>query len=152
MLKQPVLNLSVLPIFFYFWTNPGHIPVEIIFELILRPLNEKACLFNYRLILLTLWDRQMKNRENRTVSFQHPPLKDVYFELNIKCVFSFFFRVFKKGSPNGKITVYLGKRDFVDHITHVDPIGKFLTKKVPNQKKFTNGFPTLQELKATDIF
>jgi hypothetical protein len=35
------------------------------------------------------------------------------------------FRVFKKGSPNGKITVYLGKRDFVDHITHVDPIGKF---------------------------
>ena len=33
-----------------------------------------------------------------------------------------FFRVFKKGSPNGKITVYLGRRDFVDHITHVDPI------------------------------
>ena len=32
------------------------------------------------------------------------------------------FRVFKKGSPNGKITVYLGRRDFVDHITHVDPI------------------------------
>jgi hypothetical protein len=32
-------------------------------------------------------------------------------------------RVFKKSSPNGKITVYLGKRDFVDHIDHVDPIG-----------------------------
>ncbi|KAK9310752.1 hypothetical protein QLX08_000061 [Tetragonisca angustula] len=31
-------------------------------------------------------------------------------------------RVFKKSSVNGKITVYLGKRDFVDHITHVDPI------------------------------
>jgi beta-arrestin len=31
-------------------------------------------------------------------------------------------RVFKKSSPNGKITVYLGKRDFVDHLTHVDPI------------------------------
>ncbi|KAJ6222504.1 hypothetical protein RDWZM_001049 [Blomia tropicalis] len=31
-------------------------------------------------------------------------------------------RVFKKSSPNGKITVYLGKRDFVDHQTHVDPI------------------------------
>ena len=31
-------------------------------------------------------------------------------------------RVFKKGSPNGKITVYLGKRDFDDHVTHVDPI------------------------------
>jgi len=31
-------------------------------------------------------------------------------------------RVFKKGSPNGKITVYLGRRDFVDHISHVDPI------------------------------
>ncbi len=34
-----------------------------------------------------------------------------------------FHRVFKKGSPNGKITVYLGRRDFVDHISHVDPIG-----------------------------
>lgn len=32
-------------------------------------------------------------------------------------------RVFKKGSPNGKITVYLGKRDFVGHIDSVDPIG-----------------------------
>ncbi|XP_053208545.1 beta-arrestin-1-like [Panonychus citri] len=31
-------------------------------------------------------------------------------------------RVFKKSSPNGKITVYLGKRDFVDHISQVDPI------------------------------
>ncbi|MCL4143267.1 UNVERIFIED_CONTAM: hypothetical protein GTU68_048926, partial [Idotea baltica] len=33
-----------------------------------------------------------------------------------------FSRVFKKSCPNGKITVYLGKRDFVDHISHVDPI------------------------------
>lgn len=33
-------------------------------------------------------------------------------------------RVFKKSSLNGKIVVYIGKRDFVDHITHVDPIGK----------------------------
>ncbi|XP_034660155.1 beta-arrestin-1 [Drosophila subobscura] len=31
-------------------------------------------------------------------------------------------RVFKKSSSNGKITVYLGKRDFVDHVSHVDPI------------------------------
>lgn len=31
-------------------------------------------------------------------------------------------RVFKKSSPNGKITVYLGKRDFVDHIHSIDPI------------------------------
>lgn len=36
------------------------------------------------------------------------------------------FRVFKKSSSNGKITVYLGKRDFVDHITHVDPIGELI--------------------------
>ncbi|EUB61154.1 putative beta-arrestin [Echinococcus granulosus] len=31
-------------------------------------------------------------------------------------------RIFKKSTPNGKVTVYLGKRDFVDHLTHVDPI------------------------------
>uniref|UniRef100_A0A674NV01 Arrestin beta 2 n=1 Tax=Takifugu rubripes TaxID=31033 RepID=A0A674NV01_TAKRU len=42
---------------------------------------------------------------------------------------SFFFflfpkplRVFKKSSPNCKVTVYLGKRDFVDHLDHVDPV------------------------------
>lgn len=31
-------------------------------------------------------------------------------------------RVFKKSSASGKITVYLGKRDFVDHVAYVDPI------------------------------
>uniref|UniRef100_UPI00358F6DD4 beta-arrestin-1-like n=1 Tax=Myxine glutinosa TaxID=7769 RepID=UPI00358F6DD4 len=31
-------------------------------------------------------------------------------------------RVFKKTSPNSKVTVYLGKRDFVDHSDRVDPV------------------------------
>ncbi|XP_018606060.1 beta-arrestin-1 isoform X2 [Scleropages formosus] len=31
-------------------------------------------------------------------------------------------RVFKKASPNGKLTVYLGKRDFVDQIDLVEPV------------------------------
>ncbi|KAM7377697.1 hypothetical protein PAMA_014143 [Pampus argenteus] len=31
-------------------------------------------------------------------------------------------RVFKKSSPNCKLTVYLGKRDFVDHSDYVDPV------------------------------
>lgn len=31
-------------------------------------------------------------------------------------------KVFKKTSPNGKLTVYLGKRDFLDHLDHCDPI------------------------------
>ncbi|KAG7262831.1 hypothetical protein CRUP_020019 [Coryphaenoides rupestris] len=31
--------------------------------------------------------------------------------------------VFKKSSPNCKLTVYLGKRDFVDHLDQVDPVG-----------------------------
>ncbi|XP_023279574.1 beta-arrestin-2 [Seriola lalandi dorsalis] len=31
-------------------------------------------------------------------------------------------RVFKKSSSNTKLTVYLGKRDFVDHLDHVDPV------------------------------
>uniref|UniRef100_A0A8C2EH67 Beta-arrestin-1 n=1 Tax=Cyprinus carpio TaxID=7962 RepID=A0A8C2EH67_CYPCA len=34
----------------------------------------------------------------------------------------FFHRVFKKASPNGKLTVYLGKRDFVDHVDLVEPV------------------------------
>ncbi|KAF6201061.1 hypothetical protein GE061_005508 [Apolygus lucorum] len=32
------------------------------------------------------------------------------------------FKVFKKIAPNGKVTVYLGKRDFVDHVSAVEPI------------------------------
>uniref|UniRef100_A0A3B4TN47 Arrestin beta 2 n=1 Tax=Seriola dumerili TaxID=41447 RepID=A0A3B4TN47_SERDU len=31
-------------------------------------------------------------------------------------------KFFKKSSPNCKVTVYLGKRDFVDHLDHVDPV------------------------------
>ncbi|XP_072318254.1 beta-arrestin-1-like [Eucyclogobius newberryi] len=31
-------------------------------------------------------------------------------------------RVFKKASPNGKLTVYLGKRDFVDQVDQVEPV------------------------------
>lgn len=33
------------------------------------------------------------------------------------------FKVFKKCAPNGKITLYMAKRDFVDHISFVEPIG-----------------------------
>ncbi|XP_077401467.1 arrestin red cell-like [Vanacampus margaritifer] len=31
-------------------------------------------------------------------------------------------RVFKKTSPNCKLSVYLGKRDFIDHLDHVDTV------------------------------
>ncbi|XP_068233837.1 arrestin homolog [Palaemon carinicauda] len=31
-------------------------------------------------------------------------------------------KVFKKTSPNGKVTAYLSRRDFVDHITHTAPV------------------------------
>uniref|UniRef100_A0AAV2J175 Beta-arrestin-1 n=1 Tax=Knipowitschia caucasica TaxID=637954 RepID=A0AAV2J175_KNICA len=31
-------------------------------------------------------------------------------------------RVFKKASPNGKLTVYLGRRDFVDHVDRVEAV------------------------------
>ncbi|XP_075910846.1 beta-arrestin-1-like [Petromyzon marinus] len=30
--------------------------------------------------------------------------------------------VFKKTSSNGKVTVYMAKRDFIDHLDHVDPV------------------------------
>lgn len=33
-------------------------------------------------------------------------------------------KVFKKTSPNTKVTVYLGKRDFVDNITKIEAVGK----------------------------
>ncbi|KAK7066871.1 Beta-arrestin-1 [Halocaridina rubra] len=32
------------------------------------------------------------------------------------------FQVYKKSSPNNKVTIYLTKRDFIDHVSHVDTI------------------------------
>lgn len=31
-------------------------------------------------------------------------------------------KVFKKTTPNGKVTFYLGRRDFIDHLDYCDPI------------------------------
>ncbi|GBN47517.1 Arrestin [Araneus ventricosus] len=31
-------------------------------------------------------------------------------------------RIYKKACPNGKVTLYLPKREYIDHITSVDPI------------------------------
>ncbi|XP_045472494.1 arrestin homolog [Harmonia axyridis] len=48
----------------------------------------------------------------------------------------FNFRVFKKQAPNGKITIYLGKRDFVDHISGIEPIeGVFLVDNEYKDRK-----------------
>lgn len=44
------------------------------------------------------------------------------FEQNTKMVFA--LKVFKKTSPNSKVTVYLGKRDFVDNITKIESVGE----------------------------
>jgi len=32
------------------------------------------------------------------------------------------FRVYKKASANNKMTIYLGRRDFVDHVSETDPV------------------------------
>lgn len=39
------------------------------------------------------------------------------------------FKVFKKCAPNGKLTLYMAKRDFVDHISFVEPIGARVVRK-----------------------
>ncbi|XP_037614271.1 arrestin, beta 2b [Sebastes umbrosus] len=51
-------------------------------------------------------------------------------------------RVFKKSSPNSKLTVYLGKRDFVDHLDHVDPVDGVLLVD-PEYLKDRNVYVTL---------
>uniref|UniRef100_A0AAR2K633 Beta-arrestin-1 n=1 Tax=Pygocentrus nattereri TaxID=42514 RepID=A0AAR2K633_PYGNA len=48
--------------------------------------------------------------------------KNVHIAFCYTCFFFFSHRVFKKASPNGKLTVYLGKRDFVDHVDLVEPV------------------------------
>lgn len=47
------------------------------------------------------------------------------------------FRVFKKSSSNNKVTVYLGRRDFVDHVTGADPVDGviFVDREFINDKR-----------------
>jgi len=47
------------------------------------------------------------------------------------------FRVFKKASSNNKVTIYLGRRDFVDHVTGSDPVDGVLNvdREFLNDKK-----------------
>lgn len=42
--------------------------------------------------------------------------------LGLGAIFIVAVKVFKKTTPNGKVTVYLGKRDFVDHLDFCDPV------------------------------
>ncbi|CAG0917136.1 unnamed protein product [Notodromas monacha] len=71
-------------------------------------------------------------------------------------------KVFKKSSPNGKLTVYLGKRDFVDHLGKIDPIDGVVvvdTDYLQGRKVFgleklikklgANAYPFFFELPAT---
>ena len=54
------------------------------------------------------------------------------------------FKVYKKSSANGKVTLYLGRRDFVDHVTGSDPVDgvvnidkEFLNDKTPKDEKLS---------------
>ncbi|CAH8460621.1 unnamed protein product [Heterobilharzia americana] len=49
-------------------------------------------------------------------------MDNVALKMNVEEVQKSGTRIFKKSTPNGKLTIYLGKRDFIDHLTHVDPI------------------------------
>nr|BBE28980.1 arrestin homolog [Stenopsyche marmorata] len=40
----------------------------------------------------------------------------------LSLVFVVAVKVFKKTTPNGKVTVYLGRRDFIDHLDFCDPV------------------------------
>lgn len=51
--------------------------------------------------------------------FHHSFLQ--YSRTEAKMVYA--LKVFKKTSPNSKVTVYLGKRDFVDNITKIEAVG-----------------------------
>uniref|UniRef100_A0AAX7VNH6 Beta-arrestin-1 n=1 Tax=Astatotilapia calliptera TaxID=8154 RepID=A0AAX7VNH6_ASTCA len=48
--------------------------------------------------------------------------KSMRYSNSVTCALLSVCRVFKKASPNGKLTVYLGKRDFVDHVDRVEPV------------------------------
>ena len=42
--------------------------------------------------------------------------------LFVKILIHFICRVFKKASADNRVTVYLGRRDYIDHVTGSDPI------------------------------
>ena len=74
----------------------------------------------------------------KLISIKHPPIAvicDARHHINVERIAEWSvvfnkmvvnFKVFKKSSPNGKLIMYLGKRDFVDHISGVEPVGTYL--------------------------
>ena len=62
------------------------------------------------------------------------------------------FRVYKKSSPNGKLTVYLGRRDFVDHVSEADPVdGVVLVDKDYLQGRQVGSIGSNADLEIRDL-
>lgn len=59
------------------------------------------------------------------------------------------FKVFKKVSPNNMITLYMNKREFVDSITVVEPVGEWACVCV-NKFSFS-GYTTYTAMKSLII-
>jgi len=55
------------------------------------------------------------------------------------------FKVFKKCSPNNMITLYMNRREFVDSVTQVEPIGRY-HKRIQNMGKNFYNPPTYKQL------
>ena len=70
------------------------------------------------------WSLHCFPRSGNVLSYREDELNSNilknYFIHTEKMVVS--FRVFKKSGQNGKLTVYLGRRDFIDHVTECDPV------------------------------
>lgn len=45
------------------------------------------------------------------------------------------FKIFKKASPNNMVTLYMNRREFVDSVTQVEPVGRFDGEKCFSFKK-----------------
>lgn len=60
---------------------------------------------------MSLWRNQINSSTNVNIN------KVLHLQQMVVAV-----KVFKKTTPNGKVTVYLSKRDFIDHLDHTDPI------------------------------
>jgi len=62
---------------------------------------------------------QQQKLQNQTTQPEQNPNKNTYKFASMTHTST---RVFKKSSQNGKITTYLGKRDFIDHVDHTESI------------------------------
>lgn len=82
-----------------------------------------ACQSRSRSLVASLAGRRKEQKKNKKKTKQPKKGGDSLYAMVLN------FNVFKKCSSDGKLVLYLSKRNIVDHITFIDPVGTYIMSR-----------------------